>query len=210
MTGKKIEQCARYKTSPACQQWGKNAINRETKDGRNVLSAAMAAYCTQFKKNADCDCLQAQDADPSGSTFEIRKSYRELQQAISEPAGCWYAPCNPETSYALVDPTTPTPKCPKPLCEVVVTAGEDSKIDLNKNVITQKCVGKETGGSTLMYVVLGIAGGVLLIVIIVAIVTGNNMRAKLEEAKTKTELQAALGSVSASPEVDAGVAQTQK
>jgi len=196
MTGKKIEQCARFRTSPACQEWAKNAINRTTAEGRNVLSAAMAAYCAANKKNADCDCLQAQDADPSGSTYEIRKSYNELQQAISEPAGCWYAPCNPETSYALVDPTTPVPKCPKPLCEVVVTAGDDSKIDLNKNVITQKCVGKETGDPKLMYIVLGVAGGLLLIVIIVVIVTNNNMREKLEEAKTKAELQSALGSPS--------------
>jgi len=194
MTGKRIPKCARLKTSAACEAWRRGAITRVDKDGRNVLSAAMGAYCTQNKENADCDCLQAQSADPSGPTYEIRRSYQELQQAISEPAGCWYAPCNPETSYALVDPTVPAPKCPKPLCEVVVTAGNDSKIDLNKNVITQKCVGKETGDPKLMYIVLGVAAGILLIVLIAAIVSNSNLQAKVTQAEDQAQARALFSS----------------
>lgn len=101
-------------------------------------------YCAQNPTDDDCGCIQRQ-SDPN---YQLVESLARSDARSYIPPGCWYPPCKEkDASFVPVLTRTENNQCPLSICQQLIRASENAKIDVGHLSAILNC-NFDTGSET--------------------------------------------------------------
>ena len=114
----------------ACRQWRENTANNK------IYDTAIEGYCNYDSK--DCAC--------------VRRTLDPVYQAISKAPGakdipdvCWVSSCKSQQAYLVPNSILASEvNCPKNMCNLIIQAVENSKVNIEDSKLNLECKFPET------------------------------------------------------------------